>query len=397
MATSAGSTHRDAVEPFPQPLLSVIVPVFNESAVIRAFYDRATRALSVIPGVDYELVFVDDGSRDDSCQQLATLADSDPHLRIIKFSRNFGHQVAITAGLDLAQGDCLAVIDADLQDPPEVIGDMVQKWREGYDVVYGVRGDRDGEGQLKLLTASVFYRLLNRITKINIPVDVGDFRLMSRRAANHLRRLREQDRFVRGLVSWIGFRQTGVSYHRDKRFAGETKYPYRKMIKFALDGITSFSTMPLKIATWMGYAASALAFLYLASVFVQKLLGYTVEGWATIMVALLFLGGTQLICLGIIGEYVGRIFSESKGRPLYIIDTVIGADATGANGADPLPAGRRRAGRRTAGALALMAQVFLTGASGFLGRSVATRFRLRGHRVAALRRQPDGDSRHGRR
>lgn len=308
------------------PHLSVIVPVFNESAVIRAFYDRATQALSAIPDVTYELIFVDDGSRDDSYQQLGDLAATDPRLRVIKFSRNFGHQIAITAGLDLAQGDCLAVIDADLQDPPEVIGDMIQKWREGYDVVYGVRADREGEGQMKLLTASVFYRVLNRITKISIPVDVGDFRLMSRRAANHLRKLREQDRFVRGLVSWIGFRQTGVSYHRDKRFAGETKYPYRKMIKFALDGITSFSTMPLKIATWMGYAASALAFLYLASVFVQWQLGKTVEGWATIMVALLFMGGTQLICLGIIGEYVGRIFSESKGRPLYIVETVLGSD-----------------------------------------------------------------------
>lgn len=309
------------------PLLSVIVPVYNESAVIQAFYARATQALSAIPDINYELVFVDDGSRDDSHAQLTALAAVDSHLRVIKFSRNFGHQVAITAGLDLAQGDCLAVIDADLQDPPEVIGQMVEKWREGFDVIYGVRGDRDGEGHMKLLTASLFYRLLNRITKINIPVDVGDFRLMSRRAADHLRRLREQDRFVRGLVSWIGFKQTGLTYHRDKRFAGETKYPYKKMIKFALDGITSFSTMPLKIAMWMGYAASTFAFIYLASVFVQWQMGYTVEGWATIMVAVLFLGGTQLICLGIIGEYVGRIFSESKGRPLYIIETVTGSDA----------------------------------------------------------------------
>jgi polyisoprenyl-phosphate glycosyltransferase len=322
------------------PLLSVIVPVFNEAAVLRPFYDRTTRALAAIPDTDYELVFVDDGSRDDSYAQLA-LAAADPRVRVIKFSRNFGHQVAITAGLDLAGGDCLAVIDADLQDPPEVIGEMVQRWREGYDVVYGVRADRDGEGKMKLLTASLFYRLLNRITRISIPVDVGDFRLMSRRAADHLRRLREQDRFVRGLVSWIGFRQTGVSYHRDRRFAGETKYPYRKMIKFALDGITSFSTMPLKIATWMGYAASALAFLYMASVFVQWMLGVTVEGWSTIMVALLFLGGTQLICLGIIGEYVGRIFSESKGRPLYIIDTVIGTDDPGTDGSFALPSGPR--------------------------------------------------------
>jgi glycosyltransferase involved in cell wall biosynthesis len=317
-------------------LVSVIVPVFDESAVIRPFYDRTSQALGQIPDADYEIVFVDDGSRDDSYRQLAELANSDPRLKVIKFSRNFGHQVAITAGLDLAQGDCLVVIDADLQDPPEVIADMVAKWREGYDVVYGVRADRDGEGRMKLLTASAFYRLLNRITKISIPVDVGDFRLMSRRAASHLRQLREQDRFVRGLVSWIGFPQTGVAYHRDKRFAGETKYPYRKMIKFAIDGITSFSTMPLKIATWAGYVVSALAFLYLASIPFQWAAGITVLGFPTTMVAILFLGGTQLICLGIIGEYVGRIFSESKGRPLYIIDTVLGEEAW-TDPAHPIP------------------------------------------------------------
>ena len=308
------------------PLLSVIVPVFNESAVLQAFYGRATQALAAIPNLSYELVFVDDGSKDDSYQQLAALAAADRHVRVVRFSRNFGHQMAITAGLDLARGDCFAVIDADLQDPPEVIEQMVAQWRLGYDVVYGVRAKRDGEGRIKLWTASAFYRLLNAITKIHIPVDVGDFRLLSRRAADHLRQLREQDRFVRGLVSWIGFRQTGVSYHRDKRYAGETKYPFRKMLKFALDGITSFSTMPLKIAMWLGYAASGLAFLYLLTVFVQKLLGYTVQGWATIMVALLFLGGTQLICLGIIGEYVGRIYSESKRRPLYIVEEVLGAE-----------------------------------------------------------------------
>lgn len=219
------------------------------------------------------------------------------------------------------------MIDADLQDLPEVISEMVDQWRAGYDIVYGVRADRAGESALKLLTASLFYRLLNAITKINIPVDVGDFRLISRRAADELRQLREKDRFVRGLVSWIGFRQTGVSYRREKRYAGETKYPYPKMIKFALDGVTSFSTMPLRIAMWMGYASSVLAFLYLVSVLVQRLLGYTVRGWATIMVALLFLGGVQLICLGIIGEYVGRIFNESKARPLYVIDHVVEAAA----------------------------------------------------------------------
>jgi dolichol-phosphate mannosyltransferase len=323
-------------------LLSVIVPVFNESEVIETFYRRASQALAGLPGCDYELIFVDDGSRDDSYGQLAAFAARDARVRVIKFSRNFGHQIAISAGIDYARGDCVAVIDADLQDPPEVLAAMVDKWREGYDVVYGVRADREGEGKLKLLTASVFYRLLRRIAKIEIPVDVGDFRLMSRRATDQLRRLREKDRFVRGLVSWIGFKQAGVSYHREKRFAGETKYPYSKMIKFAFDGITSFSTVPLKLATWMGYAASAFAFLYLVSVFIQKLVGITVEGWATIMVAMLFLGGVQLICLGIIGEYLGRVFNELKPRPMYIVEEALGVDAAAVTPLEALaPAGRR--------------------------------------------------------
>lgn len=324
-------------------LITVVVPVYNESAVISAFYERASTTLSALEGLEHELVFVDDGSSDDSYDQLTELARADPHVRVIKFSRNFGHQVAITAGVDRAAGDCVVVIDADLQDPPEVIGDMVQKWREGYDVVYGERGQRDGEGYLKLLTASVFYRALGRVAGINIPPDVGDFRLMSRRAVNELRRLREKDRFVRGLVSWIGFRQTGVTYRRDARYAGETKYPYRKMIKFALDGLTSFSTVPLKVATWLGYLASFLAFAYLASVFVQKwVLGNTVQGWATTMVAMLFLGGVQLICLGIIGEYVGRIFNETKLRPMYIIEEVVGETSANESQAWPDYPGEQR-------------------------------------------------------
>ena len=308
-------------------LLSVVVPVFNESAVIDAFYRRASKALAAIPACEYELIFVDDGSRDDSYQQLAALAARDAHVRVIKFSRNFGHQIAITAGMDYARGDCVAVIDADLQDPPEVLAQMVEQWRQGFDVVYGLRGDREGEGALKLLTAKVFYRLLRRLTRVEIPVDVGDFRLLSRRATEQLKQMREKDRFVRGLVSWIGFRQTGVTYHREKRFAGVTKYPYSKMVKFALDGITSFSTVPLKIATWMGYGASGLAFLYLVSVFIQKLLGITVQGWATVMVAMLFLGGVQLICLGIIGEYLGRVFTELKPRPMYVVEEIVGLSA----------------------------------------------------------------------
>jgi len=274
-------------------------------------------------GLDHEILFVDDGSRDDSYRQLAALAAEDPRVRVLKFSRNFGHQIAITAGLDHARGDCVVVIDADLQDPPEVVPALVEQWRQGFDVVYAVRSERDGETAMKLLTASAFYRLLNRLTDIQIPSDVGDFRLMSRRAVDQLKQLREKDRFVRGLVSWIGFNQTGISYSRDKRYAGETKYPYSKMIKFAFDGITAFSTAPLKVATWTGYLSAFLAVLYLLSVFVQKALGYTVEGWATIMVALLFLGSVQLICLGILGEYLGRVFNEVKLRPMYIVEEFV--------------------------------------------------------------------------
>jgi dolichol-phosphate mannosyltransferase len=301
-------------------LISVVVPVFNEAEVIGAFYERASAAMRALASFDYELLFVDDGSRDDSYVKLVQLADADPHVRVIKLSRNFGHQLAITAGIDVARGDAVVIIDSDLQDPPELISKLIEQWEQGFDVVYAKRQRREGETRLKLLTAALFYRLLKALVKTDIPADVGDFRLMSARAVKHFRQLREHDRFVRGLVSWIGFKQTGVLYERDKRFAGVTKYPYRKMLKFAFDGLTSFSTVPLKLATWLGYFSSLLAFLYLASVFVQKLMGGTIQGWATIMVGVLFIGGVQLICLGIVGEYVGRIFTEIKRRPLYIIE-----------------------------------------------------------------------------
>jgi dolichol-phosphate mannosyltransferase len=316
-------THCMETNPY---LISVVVPVYNESAGIRAFHTRVTKTLASLPCAKFEIVYVDDGSADDSFAQLSHFAADDPRVRVVKLSRNFGHQIAITAGLDRARGDCAVVIDSDLQDPPEVIARMVEQWRAGFDVVYGVRSKRRGESALKLVTASAFYRLLDKITGIAIPVDVGDFRLMSRRALDQLNQLREKDRFVRGLVSWIGFRQTGVEYERDERMAGETKYPYRKMLKFAFDGITSFSTVPLKLATWLGYATSFLAFLYLISVFVQRWNGTTVQGWATIMVALLFLGGVQLICLGIMGEYVGRVFNEIKPRPIYVVEEVLGGE-----------------------------------------------------------------------
>ena len=304
-------------------LLSLVVPVFNEEEVLGAFYERTSRALSSIEAMSYELIFIDDGSRDTSYEQLAAFAARDPHVQVIKFSRNFGHQIAISAGIDHARGDCVAEIDADLQDPHEALADMVSQWKQGFDVVYGVRSDRAGETRLKLWTASMFYKMLGRLTNIHIPPNVGDFRLMSRRVIDQVKTLREKDRFVRGLVSWVGFRQTGITYRRDARYAGETKYPFRKMLKFSFDGITSFSTLPLKLATWMGTITALIAGMYLLSVFVQKLLGYTVQGWATIMVAMLFMGSVQLICIGILGEYVGRVFNEVKPRPLYVVEEIL--------------------------------------------------------------------------
>lgn len=301
-------------------LLSVVVPVYNEGEGITAFYERTKLVLERLQSCEHEIIFVDDGSRDNSYQRLTALVDQDVHVKVIKFSRNFGHQIAITAGVDYAEGHAVIVIDSDLQDPPEVIPAFVEKWKAGFDVVYGVRDERKGEGKLKRWTAAGFYRIFRAIVPIDIPVDTGDFRLMSRRVVEKLKAMQERDRFVRGLVSWLGFKQTGVVYSRDPRYAGETKYPYRKMIRFALDGITSFSSLPLKLATILGYVTSIFAFIYACSVFIQKMYGVTVQGWATIMVGMLFLGGVQLICLGIIGEYIGRIFNETKHRPLYIVE-----------------------------------------------------------------------------
>jgi glycosyltransferase involved in cell wall biosynthesis len=303
-------------------LLSIVVPVFNEADVIDAFYERTKKVMKSLEWLSHEIIFMDDGSKDDSYLKLLSLGKADPNIRIIKFSRNFGHQIAITAGLDFAKGDAIVIIDSDLQDPPEIIPQFIDKWKEGYDVVYGIREKREGEKKFKLITASLFYKLLKRCTNIDIPMDVGDFRLVSRRVVEQIKMLREKDRFVRGLVSWVGFKQTGVYYLRDKRYAGETKYPLRKMVKFALDGVTGFSAVPLKLATWLGYIVSLLAFIYACSVFIQKALGITIQGWATIMVGMLFLGGVQLICLGIMGEYVGRIFREIKQRPMYIIEDI---------------------------------------------------------------------------
>ncbi len=304
---------------------SVIVPAYNEEAVIAESYKRLS-AVMAKSGGEYELIFVNDGSRDKTIDILKDIAQKDSCVKILDFSRNFGHQVAISAGLDFATGDAVAVIDADLQDPPEVILQMIEKWREGYDVIYGKRIKRHGETLFKKLTAKIFYRFLHSMTDVDIPVDTGDFRLMDKRVCDAMRSLKEKNRYVRGLVSWVGFKQIAVEYVREERFAGETKYPLKKMLKFAGDGIISFSFKPLKAAQYLGFITSALSFVYLIVVIVQKLLGLTVAGWASILAVSLFFNGIILLMLGIIGEYIGRIYDEAKGRPLYIIKDAIGFD-----------------------------------------------------------------------
>lgn len=302
---------------------SVVVPVFNEEEVLPETYRRLTEVMEGL-AAPYEIVFVDDGSKDRSPEILDGLARRDPRVRVIHFSRNFGHQAAITAGMDHARGEAVIVIDADLQDPPEVIPKMVAKWQEGYEVVYGKRAKREGETLFKRLTASFFYRLLRMMTEIDIPLDTGDFRLVDRKVLEVMKLLREKNRFIRGLVAWVGFRQVALEYVRHKRFAGTTKYPLRKMLKLAWDGITAFSNKPLKVAAYLGFALSFLSFIYLLVIVVSKLLGRsTVPGWASLAVINLFFSGVILIILGIMGEYLGRIYDEAKNRPLYIVDRVV--------------------------------------------------------------------------
>jgi polyisoprenyl-phosphate glycosyltransferase len=311
-----------------RPLLSVVAPVYNEEALVEQFCRRTIAALEPL-GVPFDLVLVNDGCRDRSPEIMRRLHAEDSRIKVLNFSRNFGHQVAITAGTDYAQGDAVVVIDSDLQDPPEVIPQLFQRWREGYEVVYAVREERAGESWFKKTTAALFYRIIARITSVQIPVDVGDFRLMDRRVINALARMREHHRFMRGLSVWVGFKQTGVGYRRDARSAGETKYPLRKMVRFALDGITSFSYLPLQLATYLGFAVATLSLLFLAVVFVMRLanpqaLEPAFYGQASTLTSVLFLGAIQLISLGIIGEYVGRIYDEVKGRPLYIVAEALG-------------------------------------------------------------------------
>jgi len=301
------------------PTYSLVIPAYNEEGVITELADRLARVMDALDG-DAEAILVDDGSDDYTYERMLDAAKADSRIRVVRLSRNFGHQVALTAGFDLSSGDAVIALDADLQDPPEVILELTKRWREGYDVVYAVRDMREGEARFKRATAASFYRAYNRISDIKIPLDAGDFRLVDRRALDVFNRMRETNRFVRGMFSWIGLDQTGVVYHRQERYAGETKYPLRKMLRFAMVGVTSFSDVPLRLALNLGFIVSFLAFgLGIWSVIVKATGFYNVPGWTSIVVITTFIGGIQLIVLGVIGEYIADIHAEVKGRPLYVV------------------------------------------------------------------------------
>lgn len=300
--------------------LSVIIPIYNEEGNIPKLFERLSTVISQL-NVDCEYVFVNDGSRDQSILLIKKLAAENSNVRYIDFARNFGHQVAVTAGLDYCSGNAMVIIDADLQDPPELILELYRKWQEGFEVVYAKRRARDGESFLKKFTARTFYRTLKRITSINIPVDTGDFRLIDRKIVDVLKQMPEQQKFLRGQISWIGFRQTYVEYDRDARHSGKTGYTYKKMIRLALDGITSFSNLPLKFATFAGFMVSGIAFIMILYALYSRFISKDyVPGWTSLMLAVLFIGGVQLICIGIIGEYISRLSSNVRNRPLYVVN-----------------------------------------------------------------------------
>lgn len=305
--------------------LSVVVPCLNEEGLLLDTNRRLIDVLEQLP-IAFEIIYVDDGSTDATAGLLRNLTEQDERIRMVRLSRNFGHQMAITAGIEHSSGDAVVVIDADLQDPPELILDFVRHWLDGYDVVYGSRTERDGETAFKIWTARLFYRCIDRLSETRIPLDTGDFRLMDRRVVDALLAMPERDRFVRGMVSWLGFSQIAVPYRRAPRPSGATKYSFVKMFRFAMDATFSFSLLPLRLATWLGFAASAIAVLGVAIAVVERLLGVhgIVKGWASMVTAVLFLGGVQLICIGIIGEYVGRIYGETKRRPLYVVRERVG-------------------------------------------------------------------------
>ncbi len=298
---------------------SIVAPIYNELENLPELYRRVKDVMDST-GEPWELLLVDDGSTDGSTDLICELGREDARVRPVIFARNFGHQIAITAGWDYARGDAVVIIDADLQDPPEVILEMAKKWKEGYEVVYAVRAEREGESWFKLWTASLFYRLIYRITDVKIPLDTGDFRLMDRSVVDVLKQMRERHRFPRGMSAWVGFKQIGVEYKRAARVAGETKYPFRKMFRLALNAITSFSYFPLQVATFFGFASAGIAILAIVPVVYLRITGsQAFFGQATTLIAVLFLGGVQLISLGILGEYIGRLYDEAKGRPLYIV------------------------------------------------------------------------------
>ncbi len=313
---------------FQNPVISVVVPCYNEEEVLDHCHSRLIQVLSSLDNIEYELVYVNDGSSDRTDEILRYLNQTSPHTRVVMLSRNFGHQAAVTAGLTAATGQCVVIIDADLQDPPEVILQMVDRWREGYEVVYGIRETRAGESGFKLRSAQAFYRLINKLSDVHIPLDTGDFRLLDRRAANALLAMPERHRLLRGMASWIGFRQYGLKYAREARFAGTTKYPLRKMLNLALDGIFSFSTVPLRFVTFLGLFTAALAMAgILYSLAVRVFTSHWVAGWATLILAVLFTGGVEMFCFGILGEYIGRIYTEIKQRPLFIVREMLERNA----------------------------------------------------------------------
>ncbi|MCH8877389.1 MAG: glycosyltransferase family 2 protein [Chloroflexi bacterium] len=302
-----------------KPTFSVVGPVYDEVETLRDFYDRVRAAMEAI-GEPWELVLVDDGSTDGTSEIIRDLAFDDIRVRPVLFSRNFGHQIAVTAGLDFSRGQAVVIIDTDLQDPPELISELAEKWRAGYEVVYAVRTEREGESWFKRATASAFYRVINRITEVEIPPDAGDFRLLDRKVVNALKTMREHHRFPRAMTAWVGFRQIGIPYKRAARRAGETKYPFRKMVRLAINAITGFSYFPLQLATYFGFLSAALAIVAIPIVVYLRLSGKAeLSGQATTLIAVLFLGGVQLISLGILGEYIGRLYDEAKNRPLYIL------------------------------------------------------------------------------
>ena len=311
------------------PLISVILPCLDEEEVLAETLARLVGMAAAQAGCRFEFIFVDDGSRDRTAEILRAAAARDDRIRVLRFARNFGQQIAVSAGIEMAQGDAVVLMDADLQDPPEVVARMVALWREGFDVVYGTRSSRRADSLVKRATARLFYSTINQLSEVPIPSDTGDFRLMSRRVVDVLRQMPERHRFIRGMVSWVGFRQTSIEYERPERFAGTTKYPLRKMIRFAADGILSFSIKPLQLSIALGLVAAGMALVGIGYALFMRIFTNTwVEGWTALMIAVLFMGGVQLLCLGILGEYVGRIYSEVKRRPLYVIAEKLGFDET---------------------------------------------------------------------